>query len=1179
MAFVSTPSTSNNDDVSYVFGVSTDSPQVNTANLSDATVNQETTRRTVNVKYTSSKVMVAIDEASFDWSYMANDEAPTNMAFMYFLDSEESEGEDEVESPPGIERKTIKPNVDKGHSHKQLEDQGYFNNGCSMHMTGNISYLTDFKEFDGGYVALGGGAKGGKITSKGIIKTGKLDFKDVYFVKDLKFNLFSVLQMCDKNYSILFTDIECFVLSPDYKLAYESHVLLKVPRKDNMYSIDMKKIVPKKDLTCLVAKATKDKSMLWHKRLGHINYKNINKLVKEILVRGLPSKRFENDQTCVACLKGKQHKVSLKSKIQNFIIQPLFMLHMELFVLTFVSSFMHKKYCLVVTGDFSRFTWNRVLVVKPHFKTPYELFRDHLRKFDGKSYEGFLVGYSTNSKASRVYNTRTRKVEKNLIINFLENKPIIACDGPKWLFYIDALTESMNYVPVIAGPSQDLILMPLWNDGSLFYSSSKDSDGDNKDNDGLCKESEFDNQERPNAENSTKDVNTDGPITTNEQGFISAIYEEKTHEDIHTYLFSCFLSQKEPKRITNALKDPTWIEVTQEELLQFHLQKVWTLVDLPKARIEAIRLFLAYASFMGFLVYQMDVKSAFLYERIEEEAFPLPVMEFPLPEEVLTASEESSHCQKKRDATAVKIRTATKVKKIQQYLQHEHYALWEVIEFGDSYEAPKDNPTTGSASDGTGKNKRRTVTLTNNDMQKRKNNVKARTTLLLAFPLRASITVQQAQDCTRVMGCYSKDIRCGNEEVNTTSVSTASTNVSTASADIRAASISQDTACAYIASQSSSSQIKFEDINQINEDDIEEMDIKRNMNYMTNDEENHALVADEEAPIEFALIAKTNAKSEVFDNSLCSKAWLAQVEARLAEHRNQEVKYFEKIRVLEFKTESRANCIESLRKELEFIKKEKEGLDSKLAGFQTASKDIDILLESQRLEKNKEGLGYSTVPPPPAQVYSSPKKDLSWTGLPEFVDDTVTDYSRPTSTIETTDRSIETKTAKVETTKPAVKYAVMYSKPSKSSKVRGNQRNWNNLKSHQLGANFVMKKRACYNCGDFDHLAYDCCKLVDHGRSWAKNNNTYKSMSPRPAIHRPYKPPIRPIRPNMNVAQPKRTSFHKPAHSYNKSPFQRTSAVRSQFRDPRVAIVNRKFPTGNTKFSTADMGNKGKAVK
>ncbi|GKC85782.1 putative ribonuclease H-like domain-containing protein [Tanacetum coccineum] len=91
---------------------------------------------------------------------------------------------------------------------------------------------------------------------------------------------------------------------------------------------------------------------------------------------------------------------------------------------------------------------NRVLVVKPHNKTPYELFRG---KFDGKSDECFFVGYSLSSKAFRVYNTRTKKVEENLHIRFLKNKPMIEGNGPKWLFDIDSLTQSMNYVQVAVG--------------------------------------------------------------------------------------------------------------------------------------------------------------------------------------------------------------------------------------------------------------------------------------------------------------------------------------------------------------------------------------------------------------------------------------------------------------------------------------------------------------------------------------------------------------------------------------------------------------------------------------------------------------------------------------------------------------------------------------------------------
>nr|GEU55859.1 hypothetical protein [Tanacetum cinerariifolium] len=328
-----------------------------------------------------------------------------------------------------------------------------------------------------------------------------------------------------------------------------------------------------------------------------------------------------------------------------------------------------------------------VLVVKPHSKTLYELFRgrtpafsfmrpfgchvtilntlDHLGKFDGKSDEGFFVGYFINSKAFRVYNTRTRKVEENLHINFLVNKLIIAG------------TNSNNFV-------------------GKGVSFDADSDGDNKDNDGPCKESEINNQERQNAKNSTLDVNTAGPsintaslnintasltiytvrqsdnffgsyndmrsldgvevdisnisttysipntpntriykdhsldnvigdmqsgvqtkrltVTTDEQGFISAIYDEKTYEDLHTYFFHVFCHKKNPKEGDN-------------------YDEVFTHV----ARIEAIRLFLAYASFMGFLVYQMDVKSAFMYGRFEEEVYvcqPLGFEDPDYPDEV-----------------------------------------------------------------------------------------------------------------------------------------------------------------------------------------------------------------------------------------------------------------------------------------------------------------------------------------------------------------------------------------------------------------------------------------------------------------------------------------------------------------------------------------------------------------
>ncbi|GJW04705.1 putative ribonuclease H-like domain-containing protein [Tanacetum coccineum] len=333
---------------------------------------------------------------------------------------------------------------------------------------------------------------------------------------------------------------------------------------------------PAKGFACLIAKATSDESKLWHRRLGHINFKNLNKLVKGNLVRGLPSKVFKNDHTCVACHKGKQHRASCKAKLERLITVPLHTLHMDLFGPTSVKSINHASYCLVITDDCTRFSWvfflaskdetsgilqtfirqienqlshrvkiirsdngtefknrdmlefcgnkgikqeysnaktpqqngvaermnrtlieaartmladsllpttfwaeavstacyifNRVRVTKPQNKTPYELLFGHkpiisyirpfgchvtildtlsvLGKFDGKSDEGFLVGYSLNSKAYRVYNLVTKRVEVNLHVNFLEDKPNVKGVGYRWMFDIDYLTDSKNCIPV-----------------------------------------------------------------------------------------------------------------------------------------------------------------------------------------------------------------------------------------------------------------------------------------------------------------------------------------------------------------------------------------------------------------------------------------------------------------------------------------------------------------------------------------------------------------------------------------------------------------------------------------------------------------------------------------------------------------------------------------------------------
>ncbi|GJX35830.1 hypothetical protein Tco_0247387 [Tanacetum coccineum] len=139
-------------------------------------------------------------------------------------------------------------------------------------MTGNKAYLAKFQDFNGGPVAFGGSK--GYITGKGKTKTGKLDFEDVCFMKELQhFNLFSVSQICDKKNKVLFTNSECLVLSSEFKLPDENQVLLKIPRQNNMYSFNLENIVPSGGLACLIAKATTNESNKWHRRTTLLFFK------------------------------------------------------------------------------------------------------------------------------------------------------------------------------------------------------------------------------------------------------------------------------------------------------------------------------------------------------------------------------------------------------------------------------------------------------------------------------------------------------------------------------------------------------------------------------------------------------------------------------------------------------------------------------------------------------------------------------------------------------------------------------------------------------------------------------------------------------------------------------------------------------------------------------------------
>ncbi|GJV69351.1 ribonuclease H-like domain-containing protein [Tanacetum coccineum] len=502
----------------------------------------------------------------------------------------------------------ISPNtiVDQDYPHRALKHKGIVDSGCSKHMTGNKAYCAEYQYFNGGPVAFGGSK--GYITGKGKIKTGKLDFEDVCFVKELQhFNLFFL---------------------PD-----ENQELLRIPRQTNMYSFNLENIVPSGGLACLIANAIIDESNKWHRR---------------------------------------------------------------------------------------------VLVTKPHNKTPYELVTgkipiisyirpfgchvtilntiDHLGKFDGKSDEGFLVGYSLQSKAFRVYNLETKRVEENLHITFLENKPNVAGKGPTWLFDLDYLTDSMNYQPFFtceirefmltnhAGPqeanhnavdekpvdkkdqvffneleslkrqekdandaaealrkefaqeTENLRLQvgaaktsstnivntastPVSTDSpydGLSFSDPTNPDQDDSEipalediyknpSDGIFTNSSYDDEGAVADFTNLEPVVNVSPIPTSRinsfhlstlirgdpqsavqtrskvtkssgaHAFVSYIQKQRrnNHKDFQHCLFACFLSQNEPKKISEALEDENWVDAMQEELLQFKIQKVWILVDLP----------------------------------------------------------------------------------------------------------------------------------------------------------------------------------------------------------------------------------------------------------------------------------------------------------------------------------------------------------------------------------------------------------------------------------------------------------------------------------------------------------------------------------------------------------------------------------------------------------------------
>ncbi|GJX12859.1 retrovirus-related pol polyprotein from transposon TNT 1-94 [Tanacetum coccineum] len=193
-----------------------------------------------------------------------------------------------------------------------------------------------------------------KILGYGDYQIGNVTISRVYNVEGLGHNLFSVGQFCDSNLEVAFCQHTCFIHN------LEGVDLLTGSRGNNLYTLSLGDMMASSPI-CLLSKASKTKSWLWHRRLSHLNFCAINHLARHGLVRGLPKLKFKKDHLCSACAMGKSKKKSHTPKSEDTNQEKLYLLHMDLCGPKRVASFNGKKYILVIVDDYSRFTWVKFL--------------------------------------------------------------------------------------------------------------------------------------------------------------------------------------------------------------------------------------------------------------------------------------------------------------------------------------------------------------------------------------------------------------------------------------------------------------------------------------------------------------------------------------------------------------------------------------------------------------------------------------------------------------------------------------------------------------------------------------------------------------------------------------------------------------------------------------------------
>ncbi|GJR41246.1 retrovirus-related pol polyprotein from transposon TNT 1-94 [Tanacetum coccineum] len=491
----------------------------------------------------------------------------------------------------------------------------YLDSGCSKHMTGDRSQLTNFVSKFLGTVKFGNDQVA-KIMGFGDYQIGNVTISRVYYVEGLGHNLFSVGQFCDSNLEVAFRQHTCFIRN------LEGVDLLTGSRGDNLYTLSLGNMMASSPI-CLLSKASKTKSWLWHRRLSHLNFGSINHLARHGLVRGLPKLKFEKDHLCSACALGKSSKKPHKPKSEDTNQEKLYLLHMDLCGPMRVASVSGKKYILVIVDDYSRFTWVKCLRSKDEAPDEllfyYQYFEDEPKVICSYSWKQLNLNIVSTGSPSSTTVDQDAPSPSNSPTTQGTQTPIISHD-----------VEEDNH---------DIEVAHMGND-PYFGIPIPEVPSDQSSSDVIHTIVHPDHQVSEHTSKWTKDHPLENIIGALDRPVSTRL---QLHEQALFCYYDAFLTSVEPKNYKEALTQACWIEAMQEELHEFERLELGGILKnkarlvargyrqeegidfeesfAPVARLEAIRIFLAFAAHMNMVIYQMDVKTAFLNGNLREEVY------------------------------------------------------------------------------------------------------------------------------------------------------------------------------------------------------------------------------------------------------------------------------------------------------------------------------------------------------------------------------------------------------------------------------------------------------------------------------------------------------------------------------------------------------------------------------